>query len=100
MLSKFLLFPVVVLVAGTWAVLDSPCAVAESTTFKEVPQKGTALTPDVLNAFKAHIVKFWLPPPRPTNPEEVIVRVRFSLSPDGSLAGPPKVMTTGSTEPY
>lgn len=39
-------------------------------------------------------------PPSVKNPEEIIVRVRINLKPDGTLAGPPTVVTTGTSKDY
>jgi hypothetical protein len=45
-------------------------------------------------------MKHWVPPADITNPDELVVKVRLSLKPDGTLADGPRVVTVGTTERY
>jgi colicin import membrane protein len=50
-----------------------------------------------LDALRARLAQLWSPPAGAKNPEELVVLIRMQLKPDGSLAGPPLVMTSGKT---
>jgi colicin import membrane protein len=39
----------------------------------------------------------WNPPAGAQNPQELVVQVRLQLRPDGTLAAPPRVLTSGNT---
>jgi len=108
MLPKFMPSFVAVLAAGTCALLGLPSAVAESaapgTETASPPEKGTAnarrLTWGEVDALMKRLEEYWNPPAGVKDPEEIIVRVRISLKPDGTLADGPRVMTVGTTENY
>ena len=101
MLPKFMILALVVLVAGMSALFDLSFAEAEQAAPK-VPTPPQLTRSDIaaFDAMRAHIQKLWRPPADKTNQEEVVVSVRLSLNPDGTLAGPPRVMTRGTTERY
>ena len=49
---------------------------------------------------KTNLLKRWTLPDDITNPEELVVVIRLSLKPDGTLADGPRVMTRGTTERF
>jgi colicin import membrane protein len=61
--------------------------------------KGTAaqLSQDELDALRARLAQLWNPPAGAQNPQELVVQVRLQLRPDGTLAAPPRVLTSGNT---
>ncbi len=60
---------------------------------------GTAaqLSQSELDALRARLAQLWNPPAGASNPEELVVQVRIKLSPDGRLAAPPMVLTSGTS---
>lgn len=110
MSSKFIVFAFAVFAAGVWTLFGPSFATAEPASPKAVvtpPQQGTTKRPltktdgAAFDAMRVRLRDLWLPPADIiTNPEELVVVVRFSLNPDGTIAGPPKVMTVGTTERY
>ncbi|MEA2902925.1 MAG: hypothetical protein QOI12_312 [Alphaproteobacteria bacterium] len=48
-----------------------------------------------LDALRLRLAQLWNPPAGARNPEELTVQIRMKLNPDGTLAGPPMVMTSG-----
>jgi colicin import membrane protein len=55
------------------------------------------LSQSEIDALRARLAQLWNPPAGARNPEELVVRVRVRLSRDGRLAGPPQVLTSGSS---
>ena len=55
------------------------------------------LSQSELDALRARLAQLWSPPAGAKNPEELVVQIRMQLKPDGSLAGPPMVLTSGKT---
>ncbi len=53
------------------------------------------LSQSEIDALRARLMQLWNPPIGNENPEEIIIRIRVRLSPDGRLAGPPMVLTSG-----
>jgi hypothetical protein len=95
----------IALLAVIWALSGLSCAVAETTAPKAAtsPQKGASkLYPaqGEVEALRKRLIQNWKPPAAVKNPEELIVRVRISLKPDGTLASPPKVMTAGTSDHF
>jgi hypothetical protein len=45
----------------------------------------------------AHLRKLWTIPAGAKNPEELVVRIRFQLNRDRTIAGSPAVLTAGSS---
>lgn len=62
---------------------------------------GTAamLSQTELDALRARLMSLWNPPAGAANPQELIVTVRIQLNQDGTLSGPPRVITSG-TSPF
>ncbi len=60
---------------------------------------GTAatLSQTEIDALRARLMQLWNPPAGASNPEELIVTVRIRLNVDGTLSGPPMVVTSGSS---
>jgi hypothetical protein len=58
------------------------------------------LTQGEIDAMIKRIAALWNPPAGVKNPEEIIVRIRISLKPDGTLASPPVVVTIGASEHF
>lgn len=61
--------------------------------------KGNAaqLSQNELDALRARLAQLWNPPAGAQNPQELVVQVRMRLRPDGTLAAPPMVMTSGTS---
>jgi outer membrane biosynthesis protein TonB len=61
--------------------------------------KGTArqLTQSELDALRARLAQLWNPPAGAQNPQELVVAIRIRLKPDGTLAAPPQVTTSGQS---
>jgi hypothetical protein len=55
------------------------------------------LSQSELDALRARLAQLWSPPAGAKNPEELVVQIRMKLNPDGTLAGPPMVLTSGRT---
>jgi outer membrane biosynthesis protein TonB len=64
--------------------------------------RGTAaqLSQNELDALRARLAQLWNPPAGASNPQELVVLVRMRLKPDGTLAAPPMVVSTGQTPTY
>ncbi|MBS9479202.1 cell envelope biogenesis protein TolA [Ancylobacter radicis] len=62
---------------------------------------GTAatLSQTEIDALRARLMQLWNPPAGAANPEELIVTIRIRLNQDGTLSGPPMVVTSG-TSPF
>jgi outer membrane biosynthesis protein TonB len=63
---------------------------------------GTAatLSQSELDAMRARLASLWNVQPGVEHPEELYVTVRIRLNPDRRLAGPPQVVSTGSSPRY
>ena len=55
------------------------------------------LSQSELDALRARLAQLWSPPAGAKNPDELVVPIRMQLNPDGTLAGPPMVLTSGKT---
>jgi colicin import membrane protein len=55
------------------------------------------LTQNELDALRARLAQLWSPPAGARNPQELVVAIRIRLKPDGTLAAPPQVTTSGQT---
>lgn len=60
---------------------------------------GTAatLSQTEIDALRARLMQLWNPPAGAANPQELIVTIRMRLNPDGTLSGPPMVISSGSS---
>ncbi len=60
---------------------------------------GTAaqISQSELDALRARLAQLWNPPAGATNPEELVVVIQVRFKPDGTLAGPPMVLTSGKS---
>ncbi len=50
-----------------------------------------------VDALRRKLMQLWNPPAGATNPQELIVSVRLQLNRDGTLASPPRVLTSGNS---
>jgi colicin import membrane protein len=57
--------------------------------------KSPELSQSELDALRARLMQLWNPPIGIRNAGDMIIRVRVLLRPDGTLAGPPSVLTHG-----
>jgi colicin import membrane protein len=55
------------------------------------------LSQSEIDALRARLAQLWNPPVGAKTPEELVVRVRVRLGRDGRLAGPPMVLTSGTS---
>lgn len=80
--------------AITGAVLNSSASLGSN--------RGTAatLSQSELDAMRARLAGLWNVQPGVEHPEELFVTVRIRLNPDRRLAGPPQVVSTGSSPRY
>ncbi|MBR1220808.1 protein TolA [Bradyrhizobium sp. U87765 SZCCT0131] len=64
--------------------------------------RGTAqtLSQSEMDAMRARLASLWNIQPGTENPEELMVTVRIRLTPDRRLAGPPEVVSRGSSPRY
>ena len=53
------------------------------------------LSQSELDALRARLIQLWNPPIGIRNAGDMVIRVRVLLRPDGTLAGPPSVLTSG-----
>lgn len=53
------------------------------------------LSQSELDALRARLIQLWNPPVGIRNAGDMVIRVRVLLRPDGTLAGPPSVLTSG-----
>jgi colicin import membrane protein len=80
---------------------DATRAAAAGEAIAPMPSLGLSngaapkLSQSELDAMRARLMKLWNPPAGVANPEMLIVKIRIRLSPDGRLAGPPVVLTSG-----
>jgi len=72
----------------------------ESADDKFVQPPGRVLSEDEIGALRARLAKLWTVPAGAKNPEELVVRMRLRLNRDGTLIGPPVVLTAGSSPLY
>ena len=88
------------------ALLDKRAPQRQASAGQELsnaPSLGTAqgsaktLSQSEIDALRARLMSLWNPPAGAANPQELIVTVRIRLNIDGTLAGPPQVMTSGSS---
>lgn len=76
---------------------------ATGSTLSDAPALGAPrgaakqLSQNELDALRARLAQLWNPPAGARNPQELVVAVRIRLKPDGTLAGPPTVTTSGQT---
>jgi colicin import membrane protein len=59
--------------------------------------RAAQLSMSELDALRARLGQLWSIPAGAKDPQELIVLVRIQLKPDGTLAGPPVVLTSGSS---
>jgi outer membrane biosynthesis protein TonB len=59
--------------------------------------QAAAISQSELDALRARLYQLWNPPAGVRNPEELVVQIRISLNPDGRLASPPMVLTSGTS---
>jgi colicin import membrane protein len=62
--------------------------------------KAATLSQSELDAMRARLASLWNVQPGIEHPEELYVTVRIRLTPDRRLAGPPQVISTGSSPRY
>jgi colicin import membrane protein len=61
---------------------------------------GEELTVTEQDAIRAHVERYWRSPADMPDPARLVVRVRFEINADGSLAGQPEVVSpTGRLDP-
>jgi outer membrane biosynthesis protein TonB len=76
---------------------------ATGSTLSDAPSLGTAhgaakqLTQNELDALRSRLAQLWNPPAGAQNPQELVVAIRIRLKPDGTLAAPPQVTTSGQS---
>jgi colicin import membrane protein len=87
------------------ALLDKRDPLRSAATGKELntaPSLGVSrgndkrLSASELDALRSRLMALWNPPVGIKNPEDFIIRIRMRLQPDGRLASPPVVLTSGA----
>lgn len=85
---------------------DPQRSVATGDLANQTPALGTStgndkkLSASEIDALRARLMALWNPPVGIQNPEELVIRIRLQLQPDGRLAGPPIVVTSGTGPLY
>jgi colicin import membrane protein len=75
---------------------------ATGQTINTVPSLGAPstiaarLSQSELDALRARLAQLWSPPAGASNPDELVVLIRIQLRPDGTLAAPPQVISSGN----
>lgn len=59
--------------------------------------KAEQISMSAIDALRRRLMQLWNPPAGAKNPEELVVSVHMQLNRDGTLAGPPRVLTSGSS---
>jgi colicin import membrane protein len=72
----------------------------ESVSLGSPSGQAAILSQSELDALRARLQQLWSPPVGAKDPQELVVQVRFQLKPDGTLAGPPMVLSTGKSALY
>jgi colicin import membrane protein len=75
---------------------------SDSSTLGIARPKSTAaqLSQNELDALRARLAQLWNPPVGAQNPDEIVVTIRIRLNPDGTLARPPEVTSSGRSNLY
>jgi hypothetical protein len=55
------------------------------------------LTKEEVQALRTRLTQLWSPPPVPQDQQELTVDIRMKLKRDGTLDGPPEVLTQGNS---
>jgi colicin import membrane protein len=72
-------------------------AVNETVSLGAPSGAAAQLSQSEIDALRARLAQLWNPPAGATNPDELVVTIRMKLKPDGTLAGPPMVLTRGNS---
>jgi colicin import membrane protein len=72
-------------------------AISDTVTLGAPKGAAQQLTQTELDALRARLAQLWNPPAGAQNPQELVVAIRMRLKPDGTLNGPPMVMTSGQS---
>jgi colicin import membrane protein len=59
--------------------------------------RAAKLSMSELDALRARLAQLWSIPAGAKDPQELVVQVRIQLKPDGTLSGPPMVLTSGKS---
>ena len=59
--------------------------------------RAAQLSMSELDALRARLGQLWSIPAGATDPQELVVQIRIMLKPDGTLAAPPMVLTSGKS---
>jgi len=82
---------------------DSTRVAAAGANLNSAPSLGLSsgqaaqLSMSELDALRARLGQLWGIPAGAKDPQELVVQIRIQLKPDGTLAGPPMVLTSGKT---
>jgi outer membrane biosynthesis protein TonB len=76
--------------AATGTALENTVSMGQSGGAAELSQTE-------IGALRDRLAQLWSPPVGAKDPSEITVKVQFQLKPDGTLAGPPMVMTSGTS---
>jgi colicin import membrane protein len=60
-------------------------------------QTAAQLSQSEIDALRARLAQLWTPPVGAANPDEIVVRVRILLKPNGTLEGGPMVLSSGKS---
>jgi outer membrane biosynthesis protein TonB len=82
---------------------DSQRLAAAGATLNNAPSLGVSrgsaaqISLSELDALRQRLAQLWAIPAGAKDPQELVVQVRVKLKPDGMLAGPPMVLTSGKS---
>ena len=65
--------------------------------FRLRPDAAAQLSLSELDALRARLAQLWTVPAGAKDPQELVVLIRIKLKPDGRLAAPPIVLTSGKS---
>ena len=75
-------------------------AINETVALGAPNQTAARMSQSELDALRARLAQLWNPPAGARNPQELVVQIRMQLKPDGTLVGPPMVVSTGQSPMY
>jgi outer membrane biosynthesis protein TonB len=81
------------------AAASAPNAKVGQRTIKGIGAQN-AMTMDLVDALRNQIAQCWSPPVGAPHPEQLIVSFEMFLNPDGSVAQPPQLLDSSSTDPF
>jgi hypothetical protein len=83
----------------TWTTIASPPTASTPIAAKTATSSSDSQALEFY-ALRTRLAALWGMPPDSKNPDELVVKIRMRLKPDGLLAAAPVVLSSGSSGPY